>query len=41
VPFQAPAQLHEPANLLGATFIAEDFDDPLPPEITRAFESEP
>lgn len=25
-------------NLLGITYIAEDFDDPLPPEIQKYFE---
>ncbi len=36
-----PALPREPANLLGVTFIAEDFDAPLPPEIQGAFEGEP
>ncbi len=38
VPFREAAR-REPANLLGITFIAEDFDDALPPEIQLAFES--
>jgi hypothetical protein len=28
----------EPGNLLGITFIAEDFDEPLPPDLRSAFE---
>ncbi len=28
----------EPGNLLGVTFIAEDFDEPLPPDIQSAFQ---
>ena len=35
-----PAPQREPANLLGITFIAEDFDEPLPPEIQSAFEAD-
>jgi hypothetical protein len=27
-----------PANLLGIVFVADDFDDPLPPEIQSLFE---
>ena len=30
----------EPANLLGVTFIADDFDEPLPPEIQSLFETD-
>jgi prevent-host-death family protein len=30
----------EPANLLGVTFIAVDFDEPLPPEIHSLFETD-
>ncbi len=41
VPIESPAEPREPANLLGVTFIAEDFDEPLPPEIQGAFEGEP
>ncbi|HZU90868.1 MAG TPA: type II toxin-antitoxin system prevent-host-death family antitoxin [Stellaceae bacterium] len=41
VPFQPPAQPHKSADLLGIAFIAEDFDDPLPPEIAGAFAGEP
>ena len=29
----------EPDNLLGVTFIAEDFDEPLPPDIQSALEA--
>jgi hypothetical protein len=29
----------EPGNLLGVTFIAEDFDAPLPPDIQSSFEA--
>ena len=36
-PFRSVEGPREPANLLGITFIAEDFDDPLPPEIQSAF----
>jgi prevent-host-death family protein len=39
VPFREAASRREPANLLGITFIAEDFDQPLPPEIQSAFEA--
>jgi hypothetical protein len=28
----------EPDNLLGVTFIARDFDEPLPPDVRSAFE---
>jgi prevent-host-death family protein len=41
VPVQPSAEPREPANLLGITFIAEDFDEPLPAEIQSAFEGEP
>ena len=30
----------EPDNLLGITFIAEDFDEPLPPDVRSAFEAD-
>jgi prevent-host-death family protein len=40
VPFRDPEVPREPANLLGLSFIAEDFDEPLPPEIRSAFETE-
>jgi prevent-host-death family protein len=39
VPVGEVEKPREPANFLGVTFIAEDFDDPLPPEIQSAFES--
>jgi prevent-host-death family protein len=39
VAFRAAAAQREPANLLGITFIAEDFDEPLPAEIQSAFEA--
>jgi hypothetical protein len=29
----------EPENLLGVTFIAKDFDEPLPPDVQSAFEA--
>jgi hypothetical protein len=29
----------EPDNLFGVTFIAEDFDEPLPPDVQSAFEA--
>jgi hypothetical protein len=29
----------EPDNLLGVTFIAKDFDEPLPPDVRSAFEA--
>jgi prevent-host-death family protein len=38
VPFREAVAPRVPANLLGITFIAEDFDDALPPEIQSAFE---
>jgi prevent-host-death family protein len=38
VPIQSSAEPREPANLLGISFIADDFDAPLPPEIQNAFE---
>ena len=40
VPFRETLAPREPANLLGVTFIAEDFDEPLPPEIQSAFEAD-
>ena len=36
VPFRETPR--QPGNLLGITFIAEDFDEPLPPDIQSAFE---
>ncbi len=41
VPLGESEAPREPANLLGVTFIADDFDDPLPPEIQSAFETNP
>ena len=40
VPYREAAVPREPANLLGITFIAEDFDEALPPDIQSAFEAE-
>jgi prevent-host-death family protein len=40
VPFHQAAVPREPGNLLGITFIAEDFDEPLPPEVRSAFEAD-
>jgi prevent-host-death family protein len=37
VPLQTTRLRREPKNLLGITYIAEDFDDPMP-EIEDAFE---
>jgi prevent-host-death family protein len=39
VPYRQEEAQREPANLLGITFIAEDFDEPLPPDIQLAFEA--
>lgn len=38
VPFREAAAPREPANLLGLTFVAEDFDEALPSEVQSAFE---
>ena len=38
VPLAEPAAPREPADYLGVTYIADDFDDPLPQEIQEAFE---
>ena len=38
VPYRSQKKRSGGANLLGITFIAEDFDDPLPPEVQAAFE---
>lgn len=38
VPYRQAALRREPSNLLGITFIAEDFDEPLPPDIQAGFE---
>jgi prevent-host-death family protein len=40
VPLCATEEPRKPANLLGVTFVADDFDDPLPPEILSEFEAE-
>jgi hypothetical protein len=40
VPLRGAEFPREPANLLGITFIADDVDDPLPPEIQSAFEAD-
>ena len=40
-PHREPAGRREPADLLGLTYISEDFDDPLPAEIQAEFESDP
>jgi prevent-host-death family protein len=39
VPFRVTAARRVPANLLGITFIAEDFDEPLPSDIQSSFEA--
>ncbi len=38
VPFREAAAPREPANLLGITFIADDLDEPLLPDVLSAFE---
>lgn len=40
VPFREDATPREPGNLLGITFIADDFDEPLPPDVQSAFEAD-
>jgi prevent-host-death family protein len=40
VSLEEPERPREPANLLGVTFVAEDFDDPLPPEFLFGSESD-
>ena len=41
VPYEAPQRKRVfGQNLLGITYIADDFDGPLPPEIQRYFEGE-
>ncbi len=40
VPLRATKKPRQPANLLGITFLAEDFDEPLPPQIQKAFEDD-
>ena len=40
VPYREAATVRrEPANLLGISFIAEDFDESLPPETQSTFEA--
>jgi prevent-host-death family protein len=41
VPFREAEAPREPANLLGITYIADDFDEPLPPDIQSTFETDP
>lgn len=38
VPYRAGAKRQGGRNLLGITYIADDFDAPLPPEIQKYFE---
>ena len=38
VPYVEPLKPRVPANALGVTFVAEDFDEPLPPEIQEYFD---
>ncbi len=38
VPYRAGKKRRGGQNLLGITYIAEDFDAPLPPEIQKYFE---
>ena len=38
VPYRAGKKRRGGQNLLGITYIAEDFDTPLPPEIQQYFE---
>jgi prevent-host-death family protein len=41
VPYQPPRKKRRGGqNLLGITYIAEDFDGPLPPEIQKYFDGE-
>lgn len=37
----APKGRREPANAMGITYIADDFDDPLPPELLKQFGYDP
>jgi prevent-host-death family protein len=41
VPIREEAKPREPKDLLGISFIADDFDEPLPPDLQKAFEGEP
>ena len=38
VPYRAGKKRKFGQNLLGITYIAKDFDDPLPPELQKYFE---
>ena len=38
VPLGEAPPPREPVDFLGITFVAEDFDDPLPPDLQEAFE---
>jgi prevent-host-death family protein len=38
VPYRTDKKRKFGQNLLGITYIAEDFDDPLPPELQKYFE---
>ncbi|HYU11669.1 MAG TPA: type II toxin-antitoxin system Phd/YefM family antitoxin [Stellaceae bacterium] len=38
VPYRKAEKPREPKNLLGITYVADDFDGPLPPEIQKYFE---
>lgn len=40
VPFRAAEGQREPSNRLGVTFVADDFDEPLPPQILSTFETD-
>jgi prevent-host-death family protein len=40
VPYRATRRRRPGANFLGITFIAEDFDAPLPPDLQAAFEGD-
>lgn len=42
VPVPAPAkEPRKPAGALGVTYMADDFDDPLPPELLKLFGYDP
>jgi prevent-host-death family protein len=40
VPFQRAKQLREPGGWEGEVWVADDFDEPLPPDILKAFTGE-
>ncbi len=40
VPIREADTAREPADLLGITFIADDFDEPLPTEVQSTFETD-